>query len=641
MGDITRQDQEKMLDLCYVENRELTEFSRDLQQILQYDATLDELEIPIDEVDKSLLEKELEFQSATSKPKTILLVGNVGAGKSTFIHRFSRNEARTRRNICTIVDLINHSTKEIERGRAEEQRLAELVINRLAIEFQEKVDPYNSDILRGCFEVELNRFKKQRQMLLSLDPNKYAFEEEAYLYEQSKDKYKHLVGYLKYVRKKRYRVWIAFDNVDRGSDSYQSFVYAFAHQLSSDAGCVTLITLRQDTFLEAQDAGFLDVRSSDIIFQITAPEFRQVISKRRKYIDQIIARNEVPKPFKAHVELIQILNWHLTRLVLEENNFVRLLITTLSLNNIRYGLQMLRDYYTSYHCTFHEFYKEYPNIVDINEDIKLDYKLESSRFLQALMLSNCWVYQEENTEIFNVFWVSPLEKTSHFLMLRILAYLSIERNVNSARISVKYEKVCNDFISLGFQRHHINIAIRRLLYAGLIVSPNLPDNPATEAKMDVPETLPREMKIAISGRGHYYLKTLASHEYYQTRVGEDTIWYNSEDANLYIKCIQESLQAQHPGSYDMLQVTSAREIFLDYLKKSLLEEVQSNLRFSSAEWVRIMYDIVERSIFGETITKPIYIDEKEAFTMIKELLKETLNSLDEIETKSTNKKSGK
>jgi hypothetical protein len=34
----------------------------------------------------------------------------------------------------------------------------------------------------------------------------------------------------------------------------------------------------------------------------------------------------------------------------------------------------------------------------------------------------------------------------------------------------------------------------------------LPDNPVAEVKMDIPEPLPRDLKIAITGRGHYYLK---------------------------------------------------------------------------------------------------------------------------------------
>ncbi|HEY1353660.1 MAG TPA: hypothetical protein VGF67_28970 [Ktedonobacteraceae bacterium] len=639
MGDITRPGQEKMLEQCYVENYELNEFSRELQQILQYDAMLDEAEDTIDEIDKTVLEKELEYQSYSRNPKTILLVGNVGAGKSTFIHRFSRYEAQPDRNVCTIVDLIDHATKKIEPTRAEEQHLARLALERLASEFRGKMNPYSSDVQRGCFEVELNRFKTQRQVLFKQDPASYALKEEEHILFLNQNHYKHLTGYLKYIRKKRYRVWLAFDNVDRGSESYQAFIYAFAHQLSADTGCVTLITLRQDTFLEAQEAGFLDVRSSDIVFQLKSPEFRQVVSRRRKFIEHMIERNEVSRPFKDATDLIGVLNWHLTRLVLTEDDFVRLLITTFSLNNVRYGLQMLRDYYTSSHSTFHEFYQNHPYPDSIDEATTLHYEQEANRLLQALMLGNSWNYQETRSEISNAFWVSPLEKMSHFLMLRVLAYLSIQRDVTSPRISTRYDRMCNDFISLGYQRHHINNVIRKLLYAGLIVSPTLPDNPVAEVKMDIPDPLPRDMKIAITGRGHYYLKKLASHKYYQARVGEDTVWYNEQLANEYMKCLQETLPEQRSGSDDTLLATNAREIFLRYLAKSLLEESQSYIRFTSEDWAQLMNDLVERSIFGKTITKPFYVTEAEALDMLKELLQEALFGNDKVQIEIKNIKS--
>ena len=276
MGDITVSGREKMLEQCYVENRTINEFSRDLQQILQYDAALDELDMPISEVDNSILEKELEYQYTSHDPKTILLVGNVGAGKSTFIHRFSRYEAQPRRTICTIVNVINRSVKEFERTHAEEERLAGLVLTGLSSAFRDKADPYSPEIVRGCFEVELNRFKRLSPTLFRVDPNGYAMKEEELLLDLKKDQYMHLVGYLKYIRKKRYKAWVAFDNVDRGPDSYQAFVYAFAHQLSTDTGCVTLITLRQDTFLEAKDAGFLDVRSVEWFckrYEVACPDW--------------------------------------------------------------------------------------------------------------------------------------------------------------------------------------------------------------------------------------------------------------------------------------------------------------------------------------------------------------------------------
>ncbi len=612
MGDITRPGQEKLLQQCYVDNHELNEFSRDLQQILQYDAVIDELEFPIEEADEPVLEKELELQSASSNPKTILLVGNVGAGKSTFVHRFVRYEARPDQNVCTIIDLINHATTNIVHDRAEEQRLAEMVLDRLAKEFQEKIDPYSLVVLRGCFEIEIGRFKKQRQALLKLDQTTYELREEEYIYELSRDKYKHLVGYIKYARKKRFKFWIVFDNVDRGSDTYQHFIYSFAHQLAADANCVTLITLRQDTFLEAQEAGFLDVRSSDIVFQINAPEFRQVISKRRKYIDRMIDRGEIPRQFKTHVSLMRLLNWHLNHLVLDQNDFIRLFITTFSLNNLRYGLAMLRDYYTSYHSTFHEFYRNYENETNYDNLPSFNYKLEHNRFIQALMLGNSWDYQEEKSDIFNIYSVEPLEKISHFLMLRILAYLGLKHSNTSSKHSIRYEKVSNDFISLGYQRHHINNAIVKLLYAGLAVSPNLPAIPIMDAKIEVPDPLPQEIKIALSGKGYYYLEKMASLQYYQTRVGEDTVWYNEELANSYIKCLQDSLNAQQAGSDDVLQATDAREIFLNYLRKSLLEETESsNIRFTTRDWAQAMNNIVENKVFGEAITQSFYVNEED------------------------------
>jgi hypothetical protein len=124
----------------------------------------------------------------------------------------------------------------------------------------------------------------------------------------------------------------------------------------------------------------------------------------------------------------------------------------------------------SLHSTFHEFHKRYPTLASIDENVQLNVDQETSRLLQALMLGNSWSYEENKSEIFNVFWASPSEQTSHFLTLKILAYLSLEHHIASARITAEYDKVCSSLVSLGYQHHHIVNAIRRLLYAGLVVS---------------------------------------------------------------------------------------------------------------------------------------------------------------------------
>jgi hypothetical protein len=472
MEDITKPNQADMLNHCYVHSRNLDGYSRELQQILDYDAILDEQDTRIEPVDEEKLENELESQLELTKPKTILLVGNIGSGKSTFVHRFIEFEARPRKNICVVVDLINEAIVQIQNGRDEEQRLARLVLKRLEVELGGKEDPFDPTILRLCFEPEVARFRKQRATLFSTNINSYRIQEDDYLSVLCGDAYAHLIGFINYVSKKKYKPWIAFDNVDRGSDSYQEFVYGFAHKLSSEARCVTLITLREDTFKEAQAAGFLDVRTSDKVFRISAPEFGQVVSKRRKYVEYLIDNGGLPGTLKRRVNLIQRLNWHIKNLVTGENNTIRVLISTLSLQNIRDGFAMMREYYLSRHSTFSD--ETVARLEASDQKRTFDFEKEYSRFIQALMLGDRWSYSEADSDIFNLFSVDPTEQSSHFLMLRILYYLRIFKNTNSSRISIKAERLLRDLVLLGHPRHHVNLAIRRLLAGRLIVSQVFP-----------------------------------------------------------------------------------------------------------------------------------------------------------------------
>jgi L-amino acid N-acyltransferase YncA len=54
-----------------------------------------------------------------------------------------------------------------------------------------------------------------------------------------------------------------------------------------------------------------------------------------------------------------------------------------------------------------------------------------------------------------------------------------------------------------------------------------------------------------------------------------------------------------------------------------------------------MNDLVERSVFGKTITKPVYVTEAEARDMLKELLQEALCSHEKAQIEIKSAKSGK
>lgn len=612
-GEITGRSQREMLQHCYVGNRKLTEYSRDLQRLLEYNAVLDDPDEAIEQIDENALEEEIDLQLASTKQRTVLLVGNVGAGKSTFVHRFIQSQKNPRKSISLVLDLINEAVSNIEHNRDEEHRLSARLLAQLESEFQTKVDPNSSEVLRGCFEVELGKFKKLHMHLFQQELHSYLLKEESLLYDLSKDKYAHLVGYLTYLRKRKYKVWIVFDNVDRGSDSYQEFIYAFAHRLANAANCVTLLTLREDTYLEAKRAGFLDVRNSDVAYQIVAPEFKQVISRRRKYVQKLINEERLPRHLKERLSLVELLNNHINQLVLGQDNRIRMLIATCSLSNVRYALRLLREYYTSFHSTFHTSYNKVRDGKELVDALSLDLLLEHQRFLQALMLGNTWSFDENGSEIVNLFSADLFEQSSHFLALRLLAYLALERSNTYPRSTVTVEKLTNSFVYLGYQRHHIENAVRKLLATNLLLSPSFP---IEEGRLNVPKELPSELKLSLSAKGYYYLTILAGNPYYQMRAGEDTVWYDGTLAATYTKQLQESNKVQAAfKDDDALLGTTARDIFIQYLRKSLLAESGGgHLRLLSVEWARLVEDTIERHVFNEAITQLVYTSESQEST---------------------------
>jgi hypothetical protein len=395
MGDITHKDQLSLLKECYVADRKIDEYSRDLQQLLHYNPVIDELGEPIPEADSDSIEKEVEFQLSSPRPKVILLVGHVGAGKTTFVRRFMGEQLHPelhprqeqKDSVCVVVDFLNRSSVDIQPNRDEEQRLADLILKELAKQFGERLNPYEPNVLKGTFAQEVKNFKLEMSAVYEHDSVAYEIKLSEYLLDVRKDKTKHLFDYIRYARKKNKKTWIVFDNLDRGYQTFQRFVYNFAHLLSEEAGCVSIITLREDTYLDMKSAGFFDTRYPDRIFQIHAPELIKVIARRRRYVDSLIESGALPRPFKAYVQFIKLLNWHIKKLLTSNNRAVRELLSAFCMNNLRDQLAKLRDYYTSYHATFHDFYEEYckrestsgNGVGNELEDTELDYGKEHAR----------------------------------------------------------------------------------------------------------------------------------------------------------------------------------------------------------------------------------------------------------------------
>ncbi len=84
MGDIAQSDQVSLLKECYVSDRKIHEYSRELQHLLEYNPVLDEIEKSAPEVDSKVIKKEVEFQLSSGRPKVVLLVRKCWCWKKHF-----------------------------------------------------------------------------------------------------------------------------------------------------------------------------------------------------------------------------------------------------------------------------------------------------------------------------------------------------------------------------------------------------------------------------------------------------------------------------------------------------------------------------------------------------------------------------
>ncbi|MCP4402280.1 MAG: hypothetical protein GY801_33870 [bacterium] len=95
------------------------------------------------------------------------------------------------------------------------------------------------------------------------------------------------------------------------------------------------------------------------------------------------------------------------------------------------------------------------------------------------------------------------------------------------------------------------------------------------------------------------------------RVAEDTIWYDRELAHLYVECLKECIENQPQfGKDDALEATDAQYFFMRYLRQCMVEENQAGIRTTMREWAKIINDVIEHNLFGEQITKSVYLKEE-------------------------------
>ncbi|MBM7025889.1 hypothetical protein [Clavibacter zhangzhiyongii] len=180
--------------------------------------------------------------AVTSKP--IVLLGDVGVGKTMFIRHLLRVEAsdELKDSFVFYVDFASEPALQSD--------LQEHIVQSILTQFETEYsyDLYENKFVRAVYNAELNKFKKGIHGPTRLsNPDKYADLEIAELVRLTSDPGRHVERALKHLQASASRQSVlVLDNIDQRSREFQDQVFVIAQALSASLRATVFVSLRPD-----------------------------------------------------------------------------------------------------------------------------------------------------------------------------------------------------------------------------------------------------------------------------------------------------------------------------------------------------------------------------------------------------------
>ncbi|MEI9994654.1 MAG: cold shock domain-containing protein [Rhizomicrobium sp.] len=494
-GAMSADNNLEMLIDCFVETRESRFADASLEKLVRTVTTsIEELGPATD----NLLAKEILTAVESGTGEAIVIVGNAGAGKSTFMERFFASVLEpTLRSRCLVIKIdLKKWSGDIGALQGWLTLKAKATIEQL---LYGATGP-NYDALMGLYFSEYQRWSQGHFKPL-YDSNKDAFKIKfgEFLHEQlDKNPYDYVLRMLSdVVHNRKLLPCLIFDNTDAlASLKVQESVFQFSQAIRENIPFTFAIVPITDTsFWRLSKAGpFQSYKSK--MFYLPVPSAKAVLEKRVAYLKRKVDESVDKKAYfltrgiKLSVDNINAFAACVEEVFLQED-FAARRVSWLANNNVQTTLAITHRVIISPYFSIDDLVKAY-----IAGGAQMHVQLEHRKMMHALVLGNHNHFQpEENPYILNVFEISPHYPTSPLLLLSVLKVL-IDRAGDEAGIGnyMSVDQVRQYFDSTGVTEAAINYGLSVLL-ARRLLQPYDASN----------ETLETSDRIAIThaGRIHY------------------------------------------------------------------------------------------------------------------------------------------
>ena len=447
----------------------------------------------------------LDLLSDSISRRPILLLGDVGVGKSIFMRNLIKIEAADllQKHIVLTIDLGSQAALAMD--------LREAIFNIIERKLREdyRIDIQEGKFVRNVYRKEIQRFKKSiYEELAKTNPNAFKEKEVGFLEKKIALRDQHIKSSIESVTKERgLQVLLILDNVDqRTKERDQETVFLIAQEIAENWPTMVFVALRPETFYKSLRLGSVSGYHPKA-FTISPPRIDRVMEKRLKFAC-LVTTGTIPvqrlKTTSIKLEALTVI----IRSFLESLTWRDELVTfidNIAGGNVRIALDLVREFFGSGHIDTRKIVDKYKETGS--------YYIRLFEFLRSVIYGDYEHYDPTKSCIANIFDIRSLDPKEHFLVSIMIKFVTNEGRNRGEHGFVDISRVYERLQGLGFTADQIDEAIVRSSRSKLIeLSPQM-----VPYKAEEPANLVRATSIGI-----YHVEELSSMFSYIDAIAVDT-----------------------------------------------------------------------------------------------------------------------
>lgn len=410
----------EMLAKCFVESKESREADASLEKISRN--LLNRIDV-VDSGDSEELQEHIRVAVESQRGEFVLIIGNKGSGKTTFIDRFFRLVLRKELRSRCILIRVDLADSDGDIDKVQSWLIKRMVEEIETALFRGRTPTYEE--LEGIFFKEYDRWRHGEHKYL-YERDKQEFKEKfgssiAGLVKDEPDRY--VTGLLHdAVRSRKLMPCLIFDNTDHFPQSFQERVFQFAQSIHRNNFSFVICPITDRTIWQLSKQGPFQSYETKA-FYLPIPSTKDVLEKRVGFLKEKLQEGREKK--SGHYFMAKGIRLSIPDLgafaaciddVFLQTEYVSRTIGWLSNHDIRRSLNIAQKIITSPIISIEELIKAY-----IAGD---RLTIPTFKIRQALIFGDYNQFnQEAHDYILNVFTVSPECITSPLTKLSLLSLL--------------------------------------------------------------------------------------------------------------------------------------------------------------------------------------------------------------------------